>query len=357
MPAAVAAAKGGTTMQAVYFERHGGVEELRFGDRPAPEPGPGEVRIRLRAAALNHLDLFVLGGMPGVPVPLPHIGGADGAGVVDAVGPGVTGVEPGDEVVFDPGISCGRCELCARGEQSLCVSFHIVGEHTDGTFAELVVVPAASLAPRPEHLGWEEAAALPLTFLTAWRMLLNRGGLRPGESVLIHGIGGGVALACLQLAKMAGARVFVTSRSQAKLERALALGADEAIPAGDGVAREVRRLTAKRGVDVVVDSVGEATWMQSLKAAAKGGRILTCGATTGPAPAEEIRLIFWNQLSIIGSTMGSREDWRRMMAAVNAAGLRPVVDTVMPLSEGRKAYERMVAGEQFGKIVLRVGPA
>lgn len=342
-------------MQALFFEEHGGTDRLRAGELPLPEPGPGEVRIRLAAAALNHLDLFVLGGLPGVPVSLPHIGGADGAGVVDAVGAGVSGVTNGDEVVFDPGLSCGSCEQCLKGEQSQCLGYGIIGEHVDGTFAEAVVVPATSLAPRPEHLSWEEAAAFPLTFLTAWRMLLERGGLRAGESVLIHGIGGGVSLACLQLAKAAGARVLVTSRSPEKLERAGELGADELIPAGDEVAREVRRRTGKRGVDVVVDSVGKATWMQSLKAAAKGGRIVTCGATSGPDPAEEIRLIFWNQLSIIGSTMGSRENWRRLVAAVSAERLRPVVDSVVPLADGRTAYERMAASGQFGKIVLAVG--
>ncbi|MCG6963646.1 MAG: zinc-binding dehydrogenase [Acidobacteria bacterium] len=343
------------TMKALYFEEHGLTDQLRLGDRPRPEPGAGEVRVRLRAAALNHLDLFVLGGLPGIPVALPHIGGADGAGEVEALGSGVDGVAVGDEVIFDPGLSCGACESCLKGEQSLCVRYGILGEHADGTFAEAVVVPAVSLAKRPEHLSWEESAALPLTFLTAWRMLINRGALSAGESVLIHGIGGGVSLACLQLAKMAGAHVIVTSRSSDKLARALELGADEAIPAGDEVAREVRKLTGKRGVDVVVDSVGRATWMQSLKSAAKGGRIVTCGATTGPDPAEEVRLIFWNQLSIIGSTMGSREDWRRMVAAVSRDRLRPVVDSVMPLSEGRKGYERMEEARQFGKIVLDCG--
>ncbi|MFV2071668.1 MAG: zinc-binding dehydrogenase [Thermoanaerobaculales bacterium] len=341
-------------MRALYFEEHGGVENLRIGERPLPEPGAGEVRVRLQTAALNHLDLFVLEGMPGIPIGLPHIGGADGAGVVEAVGPGVDGVETGMEVVFDPGLSCGRCDYCRQGEQSLCVRFGVLGEHTDGTCAESVVVSADSLAPRPPHLSWEESAAFGLTFLTAWRMLINRGGLRPGEDVLIHGIGGGVALACLQLAKVVGARVLVTSRSEEKLTRAVELGADEAVPAGDEVVREVRRLTGKRGVDVVVDSVGEATWMQSLKAAARGGRIVTCGSTSGPNPAEEIRLIFWNQLSIIGSTMGSREDWRRLVATLNAHELRPVVDVVMPLSEGRAAYERLERAKQFGKIVLSI---
>ncbi len=341
-------------MKALYFETHGDIDQLRLGERPVPEPGAGEVRVRLKTAALNHLDLFVLRGLPGIPVALPHIGGADGAGLVDAVGAGVVGVAVGDEVVFDPGISCGSCELCLKGEHSLCVHFRLLGEHVDGTFAEAVVVPAAGVARRPEHLSWEEAAAFPLTFLTAWRMLFSRGRLAPGESVLIHGIGGGVSLACLQLAKGVGARVFVTSRSEEKLRRAGELGADELLPAGDEVAREVRRRTAKRGVDLVVDSVGRATWRQSLKAAAKGGRIVTCGATSGPDPAEEIPLVFWNQLSILGSTMGSREDWRRLNEAVVSQRLRPVVDEVVPLAQGAAAHRRLEQAAQFGKIVLAV---
>jgi len=341
-------------LKALYFEKHGGIENLLFGDRPEPEPGAGEVRIRLKTAALNHLDLFVLGGMPGIPIGLPHIGGADGAGLVEAVGPGVTGIEVGSEVVFDPGLSCGRCEYCRAGEQSLCVTFGVLGEHSDGTFAEAVVVAAESLAPRPDHLSWEEAAAFGLTYLTAWRMLMTRGGLRSGVTVLIHGIGGGVSLACLQLAKLSGCRAIVTSRSPEKLQRARDLGADDVVPSDDQVARAVRGLTGKRGADLVVDSVGEATWMQSLKAAAKGGRIVTCGATSGPNPKEEIRLIFWNQLSIIGSTMGSRDDWRRLIGVVAAQLLRPVVDGLFPLSEGRAAYQRLESGDQFGKIVLSI---
>jgi len=339
-------------MRALYFEEHGGPDRLRLGERPLPEPGPGQVRVLIRAAALNHLDLFVLRGLPGVG--LPHVGGADGAGVVDQLGPGVTGVGVGQEVVFDPGISCGRCEYCRRGEQSLCVRFSVMGEQSDGTFAEAALVQAESLAPRPEHLSWEEAAAFGLTYLTAWRMLFSRGGLRAGESVLVHGIGSGVSLACLSLARMAGARVLVTSRSADKLRRATELGADEVVPSGDEVASEVRRLTGGRGVDVVVDSVGEATWMQSLKSAAKGGRVLTCGATSGPNPPEEIRLIFWKQLTVVGSTMGSREDWRQLVAAVSARRLRPVVDSAVPLAEGRDAHARLARGEQFGKIVLAV---
>ena len=341
-------------MKALYFEEHGGTDKLLFGDCPEPEPEAGEVRVRLKAAACNHLDVFVLHGMPGIPIVLPHIGGADGAGVVDAVGVGVDGVEIGSEVVFDPGLSCGRCEFCLAGEQSLCLTFGVLGEHSNGTFAEAVVVDAQSLAPRPQHLGWEESAALGLAHLTAWRMLINRGALRSGETVLIHGIGGGVSMACLQLAKLVGARVIVTSRSREKLQRALELGADDALQADDRVASGVRKLTGKRGADVVVDSVGKATWMQSLKAAAKGGRILTCGATSGPDQTEELRQVFWNQLSIIGSTMGSRTDWRQLVAAVEMHNLKPVIDTVLPLSDGRAAYDRMEEAGQFAKIVLSI---
>ncbi len=343
------------TMQALFFEEHGNWERIQYGEvsRP-PAPAVGEVLVRVRAAALNHLDLFVLEGLPGASLELPHVGGADGAGVVEAIGHAVTGVGAGQEVIIDPGISCGRCEYCRKGEHSLCQRFGVLGENQPGTFAEYVLAPAAGLAAKPEHLSWSEAAAFGLTYITAWRMLINRGQLRPGESLLIHGIGGGVSLACLQLAKRVGARVLVSSRSEEKLERAAELGADELILSGENVAREVRRRTGRRGVDVVVDSVGRATWMQSLKAAAKGGRILTCGASSGSDPAEEIRLIFWNQLSIIGSTMGSREDWRQVVAAANAWQLRPIIDSVRPLAAGRQAYQRMAQGEQFGKLVLEI---
>jgi NADPH:quinone reductase-like Zn-dependent oxidoreductase len=340
-------------MRALYFETHGDPARLAFGERPDPEPGSGEVVVRVQAAALNHLDLFVLNGMPGIPVALPHIGGADGAGTVAAVGAGVTGWAAGDEVVINPGLSCGSCEFCARGEESMCVGFRIVGEHVDGTFAEYVRVPAASLAAKPAHLSWVEAGAFGLTFLTAWRMLITRAKLGRGETVLIHGIGGGVALAALAIAKDAGAAAIVTSSDEGKLARARGLGADHALNyASCDVAREVRGLTGKRGVDVVVETAGQATWLASLKCAAKGGRIVTCGATTGPNPAEEIRLVFWNQLSILGSTMGSRGDWDAMVRAVERGKLKPVVDRVLPLERGREAYERMLSSGQFGKIVL-----
>lgn len=342
-------------MRALFFPTHGNTDRIEFGERPDPKPGPGEVLVALRAAALNHLDLFVLHGIPGLELPLPHIGGADGAGVIAEMGPGVEEFAPGDEVVFNPGLWCGECEFCRRGEESMCVRYGLLGEHTDGTFAEYVAVKVEALSRKPAHLSWEEAAAFPLTFLTAWRMLVTRAGLRAGETVLIQGIGGGVAMAALAIARQLGARVLVTSSSAAKLARARELGADVAIDyTSADVAREVRSSTGKRGVDVVVETAGEKTWSTSLRCAAKGGRIVTCGATTGPNPAEELRLVFWNQISILGSTMGSRADWAAMIDKVVEWKLRPVVDSVLPLERGREAYERMRSGGQMGKLVLSI---
>lgn len=342
-------------MRALVIQGHGGTEELVLTERARPTPGAGEVLVEVRTAALNHLDLFVLRGMPGLAVEMPHIGGADGAGVIAEVGKGVTGWGEGDEVVLNPGVWCGECEFCRRGEESLCVRYGILGEHCAGTFAEFVKVSAASLARRPGHLSWPEAAAFPLTFLTAWRMLVTRARLGTGETVLIHGIGGGVAQAALAIAVRLGAEVIVTSGDDEKLLRAREMGAAETINyAATDVAREVKKLTGKRGVDVVVETTGAATWMTSLRSAARGGRIVTCGATTGPNPPEEVRLIFWNQLSILGSTMGSVRDWEGVVGAADDWELRPVVDSVVPLAAGRDAYNRMAQGSQFGKIVLAV---
>ena len=341
-------------MKAVFIQALGSFDQIALGAVADPVPGPGEVRVRLRASALNHLDLFVLEGLPGLRLTFPHIGGADGMGVIDSMGPGVDGWSVGQRVVLDPGLSCGRCPFCLKGEQSLCASFGILGEHRHGTFAEFVCVPAANLAPVPEHLSDGEAAAFPLTWLTAFRMIFTRGRLGPGERVLVHGAGSGVSLAVLQMAKAVGATVYVTSSSDAKLDRARAMGADLGINhARDRVDQVMRECTGGEGVDLVVDSVGAATWMTSLKCAKKGGRIVTCGATSGPNPAEEIRLIFWKQLSILGSTMGSRDDFARMRAFVSSGNLRPVIDATYPLAQARQAYERLAKGEQFGKIVLR----
>jgi NADPH:quinone reductase-like Zn-dependent oxidoreductase len=338
-------------MKAVFFRRHGGNEVLEYGDWPDPRPGAGEVVVGIRAAALNHLDIFVRDGIPGVP--LPQVPGADGAGVVEELGSGVTGLTPGDRVLIQPGLFCGTCEFCRAGEQCLCVKFRIVGEHAPGTFAEKAVVPARNLFPIPEKLTFEEAAAFPLSYQTAWRMIVHRGAARPGDLVLIHGVGGGVAWAGLEIAMLCGARVIATTSSAAKAAEAREAGAELVIDyTADDVGEGVRRHTAKRGVDVVVDSVGEKTWMTSLKSVRRGGRIVTCGATTGPNPTEEIRLIYWKQISILGSTMASDREFRALLAAVASGRLTPRIDRVFPLSRAADAYRLLEEGRQFGKIVL-----
>lgn len=343
-------------MKAVFLTRHGGNEVLSVGELPDPSAGPGEVLVRLSAAALNRLDLFVRDGIPGVPVAFPHVPGADGCGRVEALGEGVTGLATGERVVLQPGLSCGTCELCRAGEGSLCVDYEILGEHRAGTLAERIAVPAANVWKAPAHLTNEEAAAFPLAAMTAWRMLVTRASLRPGESVLIHGIGGGVSIYALQVARLCGASpVIVTSGSEAKRAAALGMGADAALDYRTvDVGRKVRELTGKRGVDVVVDSVGAATWRASLTAAAKGGRIVTCGATSGPNPEEEIRTIFWKQLSILGSTMGTDGEFRALLEAVGAKRVKPVVDEVHALEDVRAAYARLESGAAFGKVVVKL---
>src|SRR5256885_16965799 len=295
-------------MKAIRFHQHGGPEVLRYEDAPTPEPGPGEVLVALRAAALNHLDLFTRKG--DVPkVPLPHIGGSDGAGLVAASGPGATRYPAGPRVFFGPGLSDGTCDYCARGEHSLCDRWEILGEHRDGTYAQAVVMPEVNLRPIPDGLSFEEASAFPLVFLTAWRMLVTRARVRIGEDVLVWAAGSGVGMAAIQVAKLHGARVIATAGSAAKLEQAKAMGADAVIDhhAQDVVA-EARRLTARKGADVVVEHVGQATWERSILALAHRGRLVTCGATTGPVGATELRHLFAKQLSLLGSYMGSKAE-------------------------------------------------
>lgn len=342
-------------MKAVRFHEHGGPEVLRYEDAPTPAPGPGEVLIALRAASLNHLDLFTRTGIPNVP--LPHVGGADGAGVVAAAGTGATRFPVGTRVFFDPGLSDGTCDYCARGEHSLCDRWEILGEHRDGTFAQAVVMPEVNLRAIPDGLSFEEAAAFPLVFLTAWRMVVTKARVTPGERVLILGIGGGVALAALQIARYRGAQVFVTSSSAAKLDRARHLGADVLINhAETDFSKEVWTLTKKRGVDVVIDNVGAATWDRSIRALGKGGRLVTCGATSGPKPDEDLRRIFARQITIYGSTMGTRHDWEQLTQLLRAGAFKPTVDRTFPLDQAAAAQERMEKGEQFGKIVLTIPP-
>jgi len=315
-----------------------------------------ELRVAIRAAALNHLDLFVTEGLPGVEYVFPKIMGADGAGVVETVGAGVTRVRPGDRVMINPGISCRQCEFCRKGEHSLCVKYRLLGEHLPGSFAEFVTLPAVNVAPIPAPtpaLSWPEAAAFSLVTLTAWRMLVTRARLQAGEWVLVWGIGGGVSLAALGIAKLFGATVIATSSSDAKLVRARALGADYTLNhRTQQIAKEVRALTGKRGVDIVVDHVGEQTWQESLRSLAKGGRVVTCGGTSGPKLVTDVRPLFWHQYSLLGSTMGNDAEYGEIVRRLGAGELRPLVDRVFPLAEARAAYAYLERGEQMGKVVV-----
>lgn len=341
-------------MKAVVIREHGALDCVRVEDIPDPQPARGQAVIEVRAAALNHLDIWVRKGGRGLPLAFPHVLGSDAAGVVARLGDGVENLAVEDEVVLNPGVSCGSCEFCNRGEQSECVSFGIVGLSRAGTFAEKVAVPASNLLPKPPHLSFEEAAALPLAHLTAWRMLLTRARLQPGETVLIHGIGGGVALAGLQFARLLSARTIVTSSSGEKLARAGALGADHTLnyrTERDIVSR-VKQITEGRGVDIAFDTVGAATWPVNLSVVRRGGRIVLCGVTTGAVAETELQKVYWNQLTILGSTLGSHDDFRQMLLAVAQAKLRPVIDSVHPLDRARDAMSRMEGAEQFGKIVL-----
>ena len=343
-------------MRALALSAVGGLEGLALHELPRPElEQPDDVRVRIHAAALNRLDLFVAEGLPGVRYSFPHVVGSDGAGIVEAVGPAVTRVRPGHRVMINPGISCGRCAACLEGEESLCSAFRVVGEHRPGTASEYVVVPADNLAPVPERMPWAAAAAFSLATLTAWRMLTTRAGLRAGETVLIWGIGGGVALAALQIVRHLGGRAIVTSGSDAKLEVARRHGADATVNhATADVVAEVRRLTAGRGADVVVDSVGEARWQDSLRALRRGGRLTVCGATTGPMVALDLRRLFWHQWSVHGSTLGSRREYAEIVALAHEGKLWPVVDGAVPLEQGPAALARLQRGEQTGKLVIEV---
>jgi NADPH:quinone reductase-like Zn-dependent oxidoreductase len=344
-------------VRGLTISAHGGLDRIELrDDLPVPEPShETDVRVRIRAAAINHLDVFVVGGLPNVHITPPWILGSDGMGVVDRVGSAVTSVSPGDTVLINPGISDRTCRYCLAGDQPLCPNYSILGEQRPGTLAEFLVVPEVNVARIPATSDEAEAAAFTLATLTAWRMLVTRADLQPGEHVLIWGIGGGVALACLQIAKLIGAHVTVTSSSDDKLARARDLGADDTINyVGVDVGKEMRRRTDKRGVNVVVDSVGEATWSQSLGALGKKGRLVTCGGTSGPMVTTDVRRLFWNQWSILGSTMGSEAEFCAIVAHFTAGRLRPPVDSVYPLTDGREAFERMQNREQFGKLVVRV---
>jgi NADPH:quinone reductase-like Zn-dependent oxidoreductase len=344
-------------VRGLTISAHGGLDRIELrDDLPAPTlASDTQVRVRILAAALNHLDLFVVGGLPNVRIVAPWILGSDAMGMIDQVGDAVTGLDVGDRVLINPGLSDRSCSYCLEGEQSLCPRFGILGEHVPGTLTEYLVVPAANVRRVDADTDPIEAAAFTLSTLTAWRMLVSRARVLAGEHVLIWGIGGGVALASLQIAKLIGAFVTVTSGSDAKLERARALGADATINhRGVDVGREMRARTGKRGVDVVVDSVGEATWSQSLGALGRRGRLVTCGGTSGPIVTTDVRRLFWNQWSILGSTMGNDAEFDAVADHFRAGRLRPPIDHVYPLEEGRSAFERMAEGAQFGKLVVRI---
>ena len=340
-------------MKALAFHEHGGLDRLRYQEVPDPAIGPADVLVRVRACALNHLDLFVREGLPGFRLPLPFWTGCDIAGEVAQVGAEVREVAVGDRVAVNPNLHCGRCEFCQKGEQSLCVTYGILGEHVHGGLAEYVKVAGDKTLTLPAHVKYEDAAAFILVNMTAWRMLVTQARLRAGEDLLVIGVGGGVSSTAVQIGKLCGARVWVTSSSDDKLARARELGADECINhAREDWARVVWEKTGKRGVDVVLENVGAATWKGSLRALAKGGRLVTCGATSGPIGETDIRVVFWKQVSIIGSTMSSNAEVHDVMRELFRGRLRAIVDAVMPLGEGVDAQRRLAEGKQFGKIVL-----
>lgn len=343
-------------MKAVVFYQHGGPEVLQYADRPEPEPQTGEVLVALKAAAMNRLDIWVRNGWPGIKLDYPHILGADGAGVVEAVGAGVTQFVPGDRVVLNGTLSDGTCEFCVRGEDNLCPRYGILGEHRPGTYVEYLAVPERNLMRIPNGFPFEQAAAASLVFLTAWHSLITRGGLRAGESVLIVGAGGGVNTASIQIAKFAGARVFVVGSSAEKCARASELGADVTIDRSkEDWPKAVFNLTQRRGVDVVVDNVGAATMFGSLRAVRKGGRVLTVGNTSGPKFEFDNRYMFGKHITLIGSTMSNRADFSAAMQLVFQGRFSAPIDSAFPLADARAAHERMERGDVFGKIVLIPG--
>lgn len=340
-------------MKAAYFEEHGGLGVMRVGDVDAPPLGPGDVRVAVKAAALNHLDLFVREGWPGLKLPLPHVGGTDLAGVVAEVAPDVRGVAVGDEVIVNPGLNF---EADEEGNQRIPDGVSIVGETRWGGLAQQCVVPATHVLPKPAGMSWEEAAALPLTAITATQMVKRRARVGPGDKVLIIGAGGGVSVMALQIAKALGAWVVATTGGAEKVEKVRALGADEVIDykADEAWAKTAYLLSGKTGYDVVIDSVGQATWKHSLRSLRNGGRLVTCGATTGPVGETDIRLVFWKQLSILGSTMGVPQDLVDALAWWQEGKLRVVVDSVWSLDDVRAAQEHLERAQQFGKVVVRM---
>jgi NADPH:quinone reductase-like Zn-dependent oxidoreductase len=346
--------------EGVVLREHGGPEVLVRETIDLPDPGPREVRLRVRAVALNHLDLWVRKGLPNLTLEYPHRLGADVVGELDALGPGArTGtLKVGDRVVVNPGLSCGVCERCLSGQDHFCRKYAILGEHTQGGYARHMVVPDANLLPYPGDLPFAQVAAVPLVFLTAWQMVVDKGQVGPGKTVLVQAAGSGVSSAAIQIAKLHGARVFATAGSDAKAERARALGADEAINyKTQDFVDEVKRLTGKRGVDVVIEHVGGDVMTRSILATTSGGRVVTCGATAGFLPKIDLRHVFFRQIEVLGSTMGPKGSLFTILDHVKAGTLRPVVDRVLPLWDAAEAHRALEARDAFGKIVLEVEPS
>jgi len=342
-------------MKAVLFREHGGPHKLSYEDLPVPTIGPDEALIRVKACALNHLDIWIRQGNPAYPMPLPHVSGSDIAGVIEQVGPQVQGMKPGDRVFVSPGISCWSCELCLAGRDNMCKSYGLVGAMTFGGYAEYAKVPARNLLPIPGDLNFEQAAAFPLVSVTAWHMLFTLADLKRGETVLIMGAGSGVGHVAIQMAKLTGARVITSVGSDDKIDRAKAVGADEVINhTKEKVAARVRELTAGHGVDVVIEHIGPDVWDVCMESLGKGGRLITCGATTGAEVKLNLRYLFSRQLTIKGSYMGTRAELVKAAEWVGQGKLKPVIDRTFPLAEARAAQEHLLSRKFFGKIVLSV---
>lgn len=340
-------------MKAVVINRHGGPETLEPAELPTPAINETEVLVRVKACALNHLDIWVRRGLPGVELPMPHVLGSDIAGVVESVGRLVNNARSGQEVVLSPGLSCMHCEYCLSGHDNLCASYDILGYRANGGYAEYVKAPSFNVIPKPRSLSFEEASAIPLVFLTAWHMLVNRVSLKAGETLLVHAAGSGVGSAAIQIGKLLGARVFATAGAPLKLDKAKALGADETINyQTEDFLEAVKRLTGKRGVDVVFEHTGEATWEKSMRSLARGGRLVTCGATSGFRGNLDIRYLFSRQISLHGSYMGSKNELLEVIKFFEDGRLKPVVDRVLPLERAAEAHAAIEDRAQFGKVVL-----
>ncbi|HSB12650.1 MAG TPA: zinc-binding dehydrogenase [Blastocatellia bacterium] len=340
-------------MKAVVINRHGGSEVLELTELPDPSIKENEVLVRVKACALNHLDVWVRKGLPGIEFPMPHVLGSDIAGVVEATGSLVNSVRPGQEVVLSPGVSCMHCWFCLSGRDNLCASYDILGYRADGGYADYVKAPSFNVIPKPDNLTFEEASSIPLVFLTAWHMLRERVNLKAGETLLVHAAGSGVGSAAIQIGKLLGARVFATASTDSKLDKARTLGADETINYGqEDFLDAVRRLTAKRGVDVVFEHTGEATWEKSVRSLARSGRLVTCGATSGFKGNLDIRYLFSRQISLHGSYMGAKAELVEVMRFFEDGRLKPVVDRALPLEKAQEAHKAIEDRAQFGKVVL-----